>query len=228
MRKQRRPVGKHPRVGTALIGLLALTGCTQQTHDSGRPAIDLLGSMMASESEINTIMGVSTIHPKTALQAPMKNDNFEPLSRQECIVSIGNAMDWAYRDSGYRQFRETQLADDDDNVEVDQAITAFDSPKAARALVARSVDIWRQCGGGTLTLSYNGGATYSSRLLAVPSVVDGINVTQDQPAAGAGTITHRAILAVDSMVVDLRISDYDIDNTKTVELAKAIADRNAL
>ena len=190
--------------------------------------MDLLGSMMASASELDAIMGFSTIHPKTALRTPMKNDNFEPLSRPECIVAIGNAMDWAYRDSGYRQFRETQLADDDDYVEVDQAITAFDSPTAARALVARTVGIWRQCGGGTLTLSYDGGETYSSRLLAVPSVLDGINVTHDQPAAGSGTFTHRAILAVDSIVVDLRISDYTADDAKIAQLAKTIADRNAL
>ncbi|MCC5582385.1 sensor domain-containing protein, partial [Microtetraspora sp. AC03309] len=40
--------------------------------------------------------------------------------------------------------------------------------------------------------------------------------------------THRAILAVDNLVVDLRISGYNINVQQTVQLAKIIAGRNAL
>ncbi|ORA38193.1 hypothetical protein BST13_06285 [Mycobacterium aquaticum] len=109
MRVPRRGVGKLLRATSAGVVLLALTACTARVPpDPNQPQVDVLGSMMASEAEINTIMGtIDTIRPKTALRAPMKNDLFEPLSRPECIVAIGNAMDWVYRDSGYRQYRRS-------------------------------------------------------------------------------------------------------------------------
>lgn len=209
------------------LSVAVLAACTPTVPDSDGPHVDVLGSMMAGESEINTVLNAQ-VRPKTALRSPMTNANFEPLSRPECIVVIGNGMQWVYGDSGYRGFRETQLADDADDVEVDQVIARFDNPKAAQAMVARTVDIWRRCGGDTLTLSYDGGKTRDARRLAVPTVLDGVDITHDEPLDVTDRTTHRAILAVDAFVVDLRISGYDVTDRQTVELAKIIAGRNAL
>ncbi len=41
-------------------------------------------------------------------------------------------MDEVYRDSGFRQFRESLFADETNDLEVDQAVTAFDTPTAAK------------------------------------------------------------------------------------------------
>lgn len=217
-----------PRTATVALCAAVLTACTPTPPpDSGGPQVDVLGSMLASESEINALMNAK-VRPKTALRSPMTNANYEPVSRPECMVVIGNAMEWVYRDSGYREFRETQLADDADDVEVDQAVARFDSPKAAKALVTRTVDIWRRCGNGTLTFSYDGGETQDVRRMAAPTVLDGVDVTHDEPMDVNDRITHRAILAVDSYVIDLRVSGHDIDDRQTVQLAKVIAGRNAL
>ncbi|MFN6551386.1 sensor domain-containing protein [Mycolicibacterium septicum] len=212
--------------GSALCAVL-LAACTPTVPDSGGPQVDVLGSMMASESEINTVMHAQ-VRPKTALRSPMTNANYEPISRPECIVVIGNGMEWVYRDSGYRAFREIQLADDADDVEVDQAISRFDNPKAAQAMVDRTVDIWRRCGDDTLTFSYNGGETRDARRMGIPTALDGVDITNDVPLDAADRLTHRAILAVDNFVVDLRISGYDVTDGQTVQLAKIIAGRNAL
>ncbi|WP_066901670.1 sensor domain-containing protein [Mycolicibacterium houstonense] len=217
-----------PRTATVALCAAVLTACTPTPPpDSGGPQVDVLGSMLASESEINALMNAK-VRPKTALRAPMTNANYEPVSRPECMVVIGNAMEWVYGDSGYREFRETQLADDADDVEIDQAVARFDSPQAAMALVTRTVDIWRRCGNDTLTFSYDGGETQDVRRMATPTVLDGVDVTHDEPVDVNDRITHRAILAVDSYVIDLRISGYDIDDRQTVQLAKVIAGRNAL
>lgn len=212
--------------GVALSAVL-LAACTPTLPDSDGPHVDVLGSMMASESEINTVMNAE-VRPKTALRSPMTNANYEPISRPECIVVVGNGMKWVYGNSGYREFRETQLADDNDDVEVDQAIARFDNPKAAEAMVARTLDIWRRCGNDTLTISYDGGKTKDARRMAVPTVLDGVDITHDEPLDVADRSTHRAIVAVDAYVVDLRISGYDITDRQTVQLAKIIAGRNAL
>ncbi|MED5815245.1 sensor domain-containing protein [Mycolicibacterium sp. 050232] len=212
--------------GVALSAVL-LVACTPTPPDADGPHVDVLGSMMASESEINSLMNAE-VRPKTALRSPMTNANFEPLSRPECIVVIGNGMKWVYGDSGYREFREIQLADDNDDVEVDQVIARFDNPKAAEVMVARTLDIWRRCGNDTLTFSYDGGKTKDARRMAVPTVLDGVDLTHDEPLDVTDRITHRAILAVDAYVVDLRISGYDITDRQTVQLAKIIAGRNAL
>ncbi|UHJ57145.1 sensor domain-containing protein [Mycolicibacterium fortuitum] len=213
-------------VGLVLCATL-LAACTPTVPDSDGPHVDVLGSMLASESEINTVLNAK-VRPKTALRSPMTNANYEPVSRPECMVVIGNAMDWVYGHSGYREFRETQLADDADDVEVDQAVARFDNPAAATAVVNRTVDIWRRCGNDILTFSYDGGKSQDARHMAAPTVLDGVDITHDQPVDVTDRPTHRAILAVDNYVVDLRISGSDITDQQTVQLAKIIAGRNAL
>ncbi|OBB33021.1 hypothetical protein A5763_10740 [Mycolicibacterium fortuitum] len=213
-------------VGLVLCATL-LAACTPTVPDSDGPHVDVLGSMLASESEINTVLNAK-VRPKTALRSPMTNANYEPVSRPECMVVIGNAMDWIYGHSGYREFRETQLADDADDVEVDQAVARFDNPAAATAVVNRTVDIWRRCGNDILTFSYDGGKSQDARHMAAPTVLDGVDITHDQPVDVTDRPTHRAILAVDNYVVDLRISGSDITDQQTVQLAKIIAGRNAL
>ncbi|MFV8053926.1 sensor domain-containing protein [Mycobacterium sp. 48b] len=220
-------MGIDPKVAGIALCIVLLAACTPTVHDSDGPQVDVLGSMMASESEINTVLNAK-VRPKTALRSPMTNANYEPISRPECMVVIGNGMDWVYGDSGYRAFRETQLADDADTVEVDQAIARFDNPKAAQAMVARTLDIWRRCGEDTLIFSYDGGETQDARRMGVPTVLDGVDITHDVPLDVADRLTHRAILAVDTFVVDLRISGYDVTDRQTVQLAKIIAGRNAL
>lgn len=220
-------MGIDPKAAGIALCAVLLAACTPTVPESDGPQVDVLGSMMASESEINTVLNAK-VRPKTALRSPMTNANYEPISRPECIVVIGNGMDWVYRDSGYRAFRETQLADDSDDVEVDQAIARFDNPKAAQAMVARTVDIWRRCGDDTLTFSYDDGETQDARRMGVATVLDGVDITHDVPLDAADRLTHRAILAADTFVVDLRISGYDITDRQTVELAKIIAGRNAL
>ncbi|MUL81575.1 MULTISPECIES: sensor domain-containing protein [unclassified Mycolicibacterium] len=217
---------KRAVTGLALCAAL-LTACTPTIPDSDGPHVDVLGSMMASESEINTLMNAK-VRPKTALRTPMTNVNYEPVSRPECMVVIGNAMEWVYGDSGYREFRETQLADDADTVEVDQAVARFDNPTAAQAMVARTVDVWRRCGNDTLTYSYDGGKTRYARRMDAPTVLDGVDVTRDEPVDVTDRINHRAILSVDNLVVDLRISGHDVTDRQTVQLARIIAGRNAL
>ncbi|MGW9169775.1 sensor domain-containing protein, partial [Agromyces sp. NPDC055657] len=112
--------------------------------------------MLASESELNTILATTDLRPKTALRQPARLDADEHASRPVCLAVIGNAMDEVYRDSGFRQFRESLFADETNDLEVDQAVTAFDTPTAAKTLVTRTVDTWRQCAGDNLTISYGG------------------------------------------------------------------------
>ncbi|WKG04606.1 sensor domain-containing protein [Mycolicibacterium sp. HK-90] len=212
----------------ALAGA-TLTGCTRDNAepDDGTQ-VDVLGSMLAGESELNTIMGTTGLRPKTALRQPAGLDADERASRPVCLAVIGNAMDEMYRDSGFRQFRESLFADEGNALEVDQAVTTFDTPTAARTLVARTIDAWRQCAGDTLTLTYVGDRAPSSYLLGSPSVVDDIDVTHDQSPDAPEQGSRRAILAVENMVVDVRITGMNLTDGHVVKLAKAIAGRNAV
>lgn len=215
-------------VAIALAGS-ALSGCgTEQTADDAGPRVDVLGSMLASESELNTILATTDLHPKTALRQPARLDADEHASRPVCLAVIGNAMDELYRDSGFQQFRESLFADDDNGLEVDQAVTAFDTPTAAKSLVARTVDSWRQCAGDSLTIRYDGNRRPSTFVLGNPSVVDDIDVTNEQSPTSPQHGSRRAILAVDNLVVDVRITGPDLNDGQVVQLAKAIAGRNAV
>ncbi|BBX27488.1 sensor domain-containing protein [Mycolicibacterium alvei] len=212
----------------ALAGSV-LSGCgTKQTEDDTGSQVDVLGSMLASESELNTILGTSGLRPKTALRQPARLDADERASRPVCLAVIGNAMDELYRDSGFRQFRESLFADEGDDLEVDQAVTAFDTPAAAKSLVNRTVDSWRQCAGDTLKLTYTGDRQPSSFMLGNPSVVDDVDVTNEQTPSSPQQGSRRAILSVGNLVVDVRITGTDLTDNQVVQLAKAIAGRNAV
>lgn len=215
-------------VAIALAGS-ALTGCgTKPTEDDAGSQVDVLGSMLASESELNTILATSDLHPKTALRQPARLDADEHASRPVCLAVIGNAMDEVYRDSGFQQFRESLFADEGDDLEVDQAVTAFDTPTAARTLVTRTVDTWRQCAGDSLKISYDDNRQPSTYVLGNPSVVDEIDVTNEQSPFSPEQGSRRAILAVDNLVVDVRITGTNLTDSQVVGLAKAIAGRNAV
>jgi PknH-like extracellular domain len=211
-----------------LVGLLAVTGCTRTVHEAGAPQVDVLGSMLASESELNTILKTTGLRPKTALRIPAKLDDGERASRPECVPVIGNAMDSVYRDSGYTNFRETQFADDAGNLEVDQAVAMFDTPAAARVLVAKTVGLWRQCAGDTLAITDGGSNKSYLYALAVPDRIDGVDVTHDSRPGYPGYGDRRAILAADNIVVDVRISGTEVTDDQVVQLAKTIGGRNSL
>ncbi|OBF45949.1 hypothetical protein A5719_00155 [Mycolicibacterium peregrinum] len=218
-----------PAIAVITLAGSALTGCsTKPTVDDTGSQVDVLGSMLASESELNTILATSDLHPKTALRQPARLDADEHASRPVCLAVIGNAMDELYRDSGFRQFRESLFADEADDLEVDQAVTAFDTPTAARTLVSRTVDTWRQCAGDSLKISYDGNRRPSTYVLGNPSVVDDVDVTNEQSPFSPQQGSRRAILAVDSLVVDVRITGTNLTDNQVVQLAKAIAGRNAV
>lgn len=210
------------------LTLLAVAGCTRHAEqDSGGPQVDVLGSMLASESELNTIMGTTDLRSKTALRVPADLDADEHTARPECVTVIGNAMAWVYRDSGYRQFRETLFADAGANLEVDQAVAKFDNPAAARALMAHTLELWHQCAGDSLTIT-RGDRPPDVFLLAQPSVVDGVDVTHGEASDTPGYVSQRAIMVTDDLIVDIRITGHDVDAGKAVQLAKTIGGRNAL
>lgn len=218
-----------PAIAAIALAGSTLSGCgPKQTEDDPGPQVDVLGSMLASESELNTILATTDLHPKTALRQPARLDADEHASRPVCLAVIGNAMDEVYRDSGYRQFRESLFADEADALEVDQAVTAFDTPTAARTLVSRTVDTWRQCAGDSLKISYDGNRRPSTFVLGNPSVVDEIDVTNEQSPFSPQQGSRRAILSVDNVVVDVRITGTNLTDGQVVQLAKAIAGRNAV
>ncbi|MFV8263966.1 sensor domain-containing protein [Mycolicibacterium peregrinum] len=218
-----------PAIAAIALAGSALTGCgTKPTEDDTGSQVDVLGSMLASESELNTILATSDLHPKTALRQPARLDADEHASRPVCLAVIGNAMDEVYRDSGFQQFRESLFADEGDDLEVDQAVTAFDTPTAARTLVTRTVDTWRQCAGDSLKISYDDNRRPSTYVLGNPSVVDEIDVTNEQSPFSPEQGSRRAILAVDNLVVDVRITGTNLTDNQVVQLAKAIAGRNAV
>lgn len=218
-----------PAIAAIALAGTALGGCSvKQTNDPDSTQVDVLGSMLASESELNTILGTTGLRPKTALRQPARLDADERASRPVCLAVIGNAMDEIYRDSGFRQFRESLFADEGGDLEVDQAVTAFDTPTAARALVTRTVDTWRQCAGDTLRLTYEGNRQPSSFTLGNPSVVDDVDVTNERTPTSPLQGSRRAILSVANLVVDVRITGTDLTDNQVVQLAKAIAGRNAV
>lgn len=91
-----------------------------------------------------------------------------------------------------------------------------------------TVAIWHRCAGEVLTFSFDGGETTEIQTLAAPRVIDGVDVTNDQPTGPDERITRRAILAEGDVVVDIRITGFGVGDRETVQLAKTIEGRNAL
>jgi hypothetical protein len=214
----------------AVVGTAPLGACETRANQADPPrAVDQLAGMLADESAVNAIMGTNGLRIYYTYRSLPGWPEGDVYSRPECMPQIANAMEAGYHDSHYGQMRGARLADDRPGGarSIDEAVVAFDSASAAQALVAATVQSWRTCADGVLTI------TSASRgpvrwTMGSPRVVNGVQVVDaDDPDSTTGWRTSHAMRVANNVVIDVRVTDYGVSD-QAVRVVNAIAGGNPL
>lgn len=216
-------------VWSIVAALILLPACGTREGGAGDgPRFDHLSAMLSGEDEVNAIMGSTDIREDITFTRLWHLPDGRSYDPAPCMAVAGNTMEPVYRDSGYQEVRETLFADPAESLDISQAVVTFPSPAQARALVAHTVDIWRDCADKTLTITFDDDPRPRRHTVARPERVGDVEVTSSASHSSFGWGNWRAIRAVDGMVVDVRISGRNITADQAVRLVEAVANRNTL
>jgi hypothetical protein len=210
---------------TAVL-LLLLAGC-QVRERSDPPPIDRLSNMLLSEQELDAILAPIKVTQTYTYRKLIDRRAGEFYSPPECMVVAANTMAEDFATSGFRDVRGAVLDPDTDTiVEIDQGVVRFDTPEAARAHLAATVQKWKGCAGVGLTINRKdrGPWQLTMGLPATEADVDMVDVVSDSPA---GYVSTHAMRVVGDVLIDLRASHRDV-NEHAAALVNAIANRNRL
>jgi hypothetical protein len=206
--------------------LLLLAGC--RAHEqSDPPPLDPLSNMLLSEQELDAILAPTKVTQTYSYRKLIDRREGESYSPPECMVVAANTMAEDFAHSDFLAVRGAVLdPDTDTNVEIDQGVIRFDTPDAARAQLAATVQQWKRCAGVGLTINRTDRSPWQLTV-GVPVTVDGVDmvdVVSDSPVGYAST---HAMRVVGDVLIDLRASHRAV-NEHAAALVNAIANRNRL
>jgi hypothetical protein len=214
----------------AVVGTAPLGACETRANQADPPrAVDQLAGMLADESAVNAIMGTNGLRVYYTYRSLPGWPDGDVYSRPECMPQIANAMEAGYHGSHYGQMRGARLADDRPGAarSIDEAVVAFDNASAAQALVAATVQSWRACSDGVLTITSASRAPVRWNM-GSPRVVNGVQVVDaDDPDSTSGWRTSHAMRVANNIVIDVRVTDYGVSD-QAVRVVNAIAGGNPL
>jgi hypothetical protein len=213
-----------------VVGTAPLGACETRANQADPPrAVDQLAGMLADESAVNAIMGTNGLRVYYTYRSLPGWPDGDVYSRPECMPQIANAMEAGYHGSHYGQMRGARLADDRPGAarSIDEAVVAFDNASAAQALVAATVQSWRACSDGVLTITSASRAPVRWNM-GSPRVVNGVQVVDaDDPDSTSGWRTSHAMRVANNIVIDVRVTDYGVSD-QAVRVVNAIAGGNPL
>jgi len=213
-----------------VVGAAPLAACeTRVDHADPPRAVDRLAGMLADDSAVNAIMGTNGLRIYYTYRSLPGWPDGDVYSRPECMPQIANAMEAGYHGSHYGQMRGARLADDRPGGarSIDEAVVTFDNASAAQALVAATVQTWRACADGILTITSAGRAPHRWSM-RTPRVADGVQVVDaDDPDSTVGWRTSHAMRLADNVVIDVRVTDNWVGD-RAVRIVNAIAGGNPL
>ncbi|ORW91515.1 serine/threonine protein kinase [Mycobacterium szulgai] len=171
-------------------------------------AEDRLSSLLLSPSEVNSVMGASTIAPGkpiTSMDAPTLT-----VSQPDCQGALYTSQAPVYAGTGYTGISALVSSEPGDNYDhwVNQAAIAFPSADKARDFVQTSAGKWKNCAGKTVTVT-NKGKTYRWTFAQVEGSPPRITVVDTQEGAD-GWECQRALSVANNVVADVNACGYKI------------------
>lgn len=160
---------------------------------------------------------------------PTNSDKAAAIDRPQCWGSMTPGAPEAYSVDAIARYRAEEFSDTQTllkSMQIIQAVLAFRDTPTAQSQVTNLIDGWRQCGGAPVTLSAQGGPTYTLSLSPPADAGNGIT-TMDLAPRGLKVRFVRAAAAKANVVVDLYVvslgtTDASGPRQTAVSLAKYI------
>ncbi|MDP7705439.1 sensor domain-containing protein [Mycobacterium sp. TY815] len=187
-------------------------------------AEDRLSSMLLSSSEINSVMGSSTMQPGK----PITTVDSSPvtLSNPDCQGAMYGSQGPVYAGSGYTGLSGLVSSEPGDNYDhwVNQAAIAFPTADKAKSFLQSSLSKWKGCAGKTVTVT-NKGKTYRWTFSEVQGSSPRITVVDAQEGAN-GWECQRAMEVANNVIADVNACGYQITDQGAQIADKIVAKVN--
>jgi len=169
-----------------------------------------LSALLLSPSDINSIMGSSTMEPGK----PILSMDTSPvtLSSRDCQGALYTSQDPVYAGTGYTGVSGLVSSEPGDNYDhwVNQAVIGFPSAGKAKSFMATEADKWKGCAGKTVTVT-NKGKTYRWTFAQINGSPPKITVMDTQEGAD-GWECQRAMSQANNVIVDVNACGYHISD----------------
>lgn len=203
-------------VAVVLVVIVSGVGIWLVTRPSPPPPppdpvpADRLDALLLNTSDINAVMGSSTMEPGK----PITSMDTSPvtLSLPDCQGTLYTSQDPVYAGTGYTGVSGLVSSEPGDNYDhwVNQAVVAFPSANKAKAFLDASASKWNDCAGKTVTVT-NKSKTYRWTFAQVNGSPPKIAVMDIQEGAD-GWECQRAMGVANNVVVDVNACGYHISN----------------
>ncbi|WP_204806717.1 serine/threonine-protein kinase PknH/PknJ [Mycobacterium riyadhense] len=169
---------------------------------------DRLSSLLLSPSEVNAVMGSSSMTPGKPITS--MDSSSLTLSLPDCQGALYTSQAPVYGGTGYTGISALVSSEPGDNYDhwVNQAVVAFPSADLAHTFVQTSANKWKNCAGKTVTVT-NKGKTYRWTFAQVEGAPPRITVVDTQEGAD-GWECQRAMHVANNVVVDVNACGYQI------------------
>jgi serine/threonine kinase PknH len=169
-----------------------------------------LSALLLSPSDINSIMGSSTMQPGK----PILTMDTSPvtLSLSSCQGALYTSQDPVYAGSGYTGVSGLVSSEPGDNYDhwVNQAVVLFPSADKAKSFLQTSADKWKNCAGKTVTVT-NKSKTYRWTFAHINGSPPKISVLDTQEGAD-GWECERAMGVANNVIIDVNACGYHISD----------------
>jgi serine/threonine kinase PknH len=180
-----------------------------------------LNTFLLSASDINSIMGSSTMQPGKPILS--MDTSSVTLSLPDCQGALYTTQDPVYAGTGYTGVSGLVSSEPGDNNDhwVNQAVVAFPSADKAKDFLRTSMDKWKRCAGNTVTVT-NRDKTYRWTFGQVQGGPPKITVADTQEGAD-GWECERALSVANNVIADVNACGYHISNQGDQIVDKIVA-----
>ena len=171
-------------------------------------AADRLSALLLSPSDINSVMGASTIEPSKPITS--MDTSGVTLSPPDCQGALYTSQEPVYAGSGYTGVSALVSQEPGDNNDhwVNQAVVLFPSVDKAKSFLQSANDKWKSCAGKTVTVT-NKSKTYRWTFAQIIGEPPKIAVLDTQEGAD-GWECQRALSVANNVIVDINACGYKI------------------
>ncbi|MGE2818100.1 sensor domain-containing protein, partial [Mycobacterium heidelbergense] len=169
---------------------------------------DRLSALLLGPSDINSIMGSSTMEPGKPIQS--MDTSSVTLSSPDCQGALYTSQDPVYAGSGYTGVSGLVSSEPGDNYDhwVNQAVVRFPSADKAKSFMQTAAGKWKGCAGKTVTVT-NKGKTYRWTFAQINGSPPKMTVLDTQEGAD-GWECERAMSQANNVIVDVNACGYHI------------------